>query len=782
LLHDKLAEAVASVLPDSADWRPSRRLHIWRALAGHHGRPVNIQAGLRLDLSRIVCAGCLAAADDFIRTMQQVFTPTPWSYPGSEAALIRFSWWLAGFTTLADWIGSREEWFGYEAVNPSTSPSDYYLDIALPRARHAVAEAGLSPAVPAPFRGVRHLFAIDKPAPIQAQVEGVALPQGPVLAVLEDLTGSGKTEAALALSHRLLAAGKARGIYFALPTMATANAMYARLQTTYRALFADNADPSLALAHGKAGLNARFTRAITPPEVAATQDEDPADEPAESHCAAWLAEDRRRALLAQVGVGTLDQALLAILPVRHAPLRLQGLSDKVLIVDEAHAFDAYMRRELATLLRFHAAMGGSAILVSATLPRKLREELVHAFREGLGERKRRTLRETEYPLLTISGAVEAHEIPCDPRPGVPRRVAVTRLADAEVAVARIAAAATQGAAVVWVRNTVDDAIAAMEMLRSQGLQPMLFHARFAMCDRLKIENDVLRCFGKDIEGAERANVLVATQVVEQSLDIDFDVMVTDLAPVDLLIQRAGRLWRHERGARPVPGPELLIVAPDPVDDPDPDWISAMLPGTGSVYRDHALLWRSAREVFRRGAITTPLDMRPLIEAAYDRDAEGAVPAGFVKAAETAEGKEYAATALAQQNVLDLYQGYDNQSGAWEPDTHTSTRLEEQPQVLLRLAVLQDGEIMPYAQDDDLRHAWALSEISVSQFRVTTCTLPAELEASAARAKAAWGKWERESRLVQLALLEVDGDGYRIAALSGAKEISVHYDDCRGLWW
>ncbi len=291
---------------------------------------------------------------------------------------------------------------------------------------------------------------------------------------------------------------------------------------------------------------------------------DPADEPAEAHCAAWLAADGRRALLAQVGVGTLDQALLAALPVRHAPLRLQGLSCKVLIVDEAHAFDPYMRRELVALLRFHAALGGSVVLLSATLPLAVRQGLVDAFRDGLEAAPqtlaRRNTRSRRSPRLTVS---RRH-----PATWIAARACPPRGSDAAGGHRRRAGAhrccRIGGAAVAWVRNTVDDAIAAADALRVRGVDPLLlFHARFAMADRLEIEAEVLRRFGRKSAGEARRCVLVATQVVEQSLDIDFDLLCTDLAPADLLIQRAGRLWRHKRDAhaRAVPGPELLVVSP-----------------------------------------------------------------------------------------------------------------------------------------------------------------------------------------------------------------------------
>jgi CRISPR-associated endonuclease/helicase Cas3 len=196
--------------------------------------------------------------------------------------------------------------------------------------------------------------------------------------------------------------------------MATANAMYGRMAEAYARLFVPEARPSLALAHERAELNPHFRAAFAPDTAApAGGAADPADDPSEIHCAALLAEDRRRAMLAQVGVGTLDQALLAALPVRHATLRLHGLAAKVLIVDEAHAFDPYVRQELTALLRSQAALGGSAIALSATLPQATRQELTEAFRYSL-DAPMQTLGDTSYPLATVSGD-RVSEVACGVR-------------------------------------------------------------------------------------------------------------------------------------------------------------------------------------------------------------------------------------------------------------------------------------------------------------------------------------------------------------------------------
>ncbi len=772
LLDEVAGDLMAGVFPPRDGrfgWTQADRSHLFRAIAGHHGRPV-----AKPDIGRgVLGPGCEAAARAFIEAMTAVFRPPPIPCPADSRALARLEWELAGLTTLADWVGSRQAWFPYVRDHAVADPAAYFWTEALPRAAAALTAAGLLQTRPAPFRGLKALFpAVEVPSPVQSWAEETPLPDGPVLAVIEDLTGSGKTEAAVTLVHRLMDSGRAHGMFLALPTMATANAMFDRMGTAYRRLFDDGAGPSLVLAHGRAALDGRFAPAFEGAEPAdgdAGGRGDAADQTAESHCAAWLAEDRRRALLAEVGVGTIDQALLAVLPVRHATLRQRGLSGKVLVVDEAHAFDPYMEEELGALLQFHAAMGGSAVLLSATLPQALRQRLVDAFRKGLGS-PRVALASTAYPLATLTGAEgSVVERACAPRDGLPRTVRVTRVPDEMAALARVVDAARRGAAVVWVRNTVDDALAAAALLRANGIEPLIFHARFALCDRLRIEGEVLRRFGRNAGPLERAGVLVATQVVESSLDLDFDLLCSDLAPVDSLIQRAGRLWRHER-ERTLTEREMVVLSPEPVEAPGPGWIADLLPGTEAVYRNPALLWRSARAIFARGMLVTPDDMRPMIEAA----AEGEVPEGLAAQSYRAMGADKAAGGIGRQNVLEFRRGYTPGSGAWEPDTHTPTRLEDRPQITLRLARREAGRIIPYApvvgvgSRDDVRRAWSLSEVSVAEHRMASCPLSPEWHAASQAARQGWGRWERESERFVLALLEVTDEAgvYTLVAQAG----------------
>jgi CRISPR-associated endonuclease/helicase Cas3 len=338
---------------------------------------------------------------------------------------------------------------------------------------------------------------------VQIFAETALFPEGPTLIVIEDVTGSGKTEAALTLAHRLMGAGRANGLYVALPTEATANAMYARLGSSFRRLFTADGAPSLVLAHGHRAFHEGFQNSVVNAAARArarngTRDNGGEERPSSAECADWIADDRRKAFLADVGAGTIDQALLAILPVKHQSLRLWGLADRVLIVDEAHAYDAYMTRELEALLEFHAALGGSTIILSATLPKDMRRRLAAAFRKGVPADRSTSveLEAIEYPLVTIIGPTGSSEVPQPIRQGLARFVTATRVNDLAGALTRVVTAAQAGARVAFVRNSVDEAIAACDQLRGEGLDPLLFHARFARSDRQRIEVEVMARFGR----------------------------------------------------------------------------------------------------------------------------------------------------------------------------------------------------------------------------------------------------------------------------------------------
>ncbi|PID63954.1 MAG: CRISPR-associated helicase/endonuclease Cas3 [Gammaproteobacteria bacterium] len=674
--------------------------------AGHHGGPPE-DNGPRMRRRLIQIAGSAAEQDvrSLIETVLELFpeaslaslNETFEESGGSWRTSARtLSWWYAGLVSVSDWIGSNVSWF--PPVEPTLSVDEYWRE-AGNKAEDALAECGLSSASPSSV-AVQSLFPFDRYTPMQNAVLDVALPEGQSLAILEDATGSGKTEAALLLAQRMLQAGKGDGIFFALPTMATANAMFGRLESM-RKMF--DGTPSLALAHGRARFHEGFQSIIGAER----------DEPdLQMSCSNWFADGRRKALLAQIGVGTIDQALLGVLPTRYNALRLYALSRKVLIVDEAHDYDDYMQQELEALMTFQAMLGGSVILMTATLPQGMRKRLISAFQEGrLSESFSAT--GSHYPQLTVLGG-SAEVIQVDPVDETSRVVQVSRIDSLESAIDLLLSSVNEGAACAFVRNSVNEAIEAVFALRARGCECILHHARFALCDRLANEQRVLDLLGKGV-ARKQGFVVVGTQVLEHSLDIDFDVMVSDLAPVGALIQRAGRLWRHERPARPVPGPVLHVLSPDPMGEVAAEWGKALL-GDGWYVYETADLWCTAKALSDAGQIRSPSkasegNVRALVEFVERRD-EAELPAALDAAAMQDEGNRLSDRAFAQLNLLDANADYASAQAVFS-DEEFPTRLAT-PQVTLRLARRSDAGLVPWYEGHDDSHSWGLSEVSISR--------------------------------------------------------------------
>lgn len=704
---------------------------IWvRSAVGHHGKPPQeSESGglIALDAGDFFLRADRRAALAFVADIAAWWLPANLPVPQREHSQVlrRHAWRLAGLSVLADWLGSNQALFCYRSA---PLPLIDYWQHAQVQAQHAVAGAGLSRQAVREWPIPQHLFDyLREPTPLQQYAASIELESGPQLFLLEDVTGAGKTEAALILTQRLMQAGRAHGLYFALPSMATANQMYQRVGSVYRRLYQSQAQPSLILSHGARQLVEGFRQSVLQAQEQANDRSYQADEgSASAQCNAWLADNRKKALLAEVGVGTLDQALLAILPARHQSLRLLGLAGKVLLVDEVHAYDAYMMTLLKTLLTAHARQGGSVILLSATLPLAMREMLLAAYRYGLGFSDDTVLDDRRYPLAVRAGR-EVHAHACETRPQVRRRVQVQALHDEAQVVDLLIEQARAGRCIAWIRNTVEDARRAhgllSEHLPEQSL--MLFHSRYAMGDRLDIEADVLVRFGKHSLGAERAGrVLIGTQVLEQSLDFDVDVMVSDLAPIDLLIQRAGRLQRHARqsngdpaedGVEQRPIPELYLLTPEPVDEPAANWYSSLFPKACFVYPSIGQLWLGACALLRAGCIVTPGEtgqsgaVRELVEAVYGADMES-VPDALQKASREQIGKDMAMQSQAHFNALKLERGYCIDSSAlWYEDHKVPTRLGDETQTLY-LALWRDGELQPLRQDG--AHCWEQSAVRV----------------------------------------------------------------------
>ncbi len=758
-------------------------LDYWlQAVTGHHGTPPQ-QNEISDIVSDYFATQDSEAANAFVTDIAQLLLPAEKGFPQVDLEICQTSsWWLAGFAVLCDWLGSNRDYFPFVE---SAQPLAGYWVIAKERAETAIAATELLPANIADAMSLSTLFGWDgnTPTPLQAHCEQLELRSGPQLFILEDVTGAGKTEAAVILAHRLMVAGNAQGIYFGLPTMATANAMYERMEKVYRALYQENAKPSLVLAHGARDLSRHFRQAIIPATTTKGKAENYGDdtETANSHCSSWLADNRKKALLAEVGVGTIDQALMAILPARHQSLRLLGLLGKLLIVDEVHACDAYMNRLLCTLLQAHAASGGSAILLSATLPARQRQRLLDAFADGAG-RNRQPLTKSgddDYPLFTHAHTAEPEpeETVLDTRASVRRRVCVEMVHSPEAATERLVAAVAAGQCVCWIRNTVSDARETFAQLHHQHPDWTidLFHARYAMQDRLDIEQRIVKRFGPESTRDERrGQVLIATQVVEQSLDLDFDLLITDLAPIDLIIQRAGRLHRHLRGERNEP--VLVVNGPDPGDDIAASWFKDYLEGASYVYSHHGQLWLTARLLKQQGGFRMPEDARRLIEGVYDSDE---YPLALSEASLEAEGNASSKGSLAALNTLKIENGYNSaDENRWWDEAKIPTRLAEVDTTTVYLARWNGKTLEPWINDND--HPWPRSavqirkdlanaeatggEISAEQIEVCRERLPAN------------GKWG-----VLLPLVAIDGDCWKGTVLNkeGA-EMIFYYDLKRGL--
>lgn len=752
-LHHFDTPLLAELLKGSEDLRRP----LYAAVAGHHGTPpTRLQQAARMqsragpDAERDARAAAEAISALFPRMSLDGLKATYKKADSWQRAAAPLSWWLAGLTTVSDWIGSNVAWFPPE---PAGRPVADYWSIAQARAERAVAASGLAAALvsSAPTETV---FQIGALRPMQRAVLDVDLPSGQTLVLIEDATGSGKTEAALMLAHRMMRAGKGDGIFFGLPTMATANAMFGRLRFL-RALF--EGKPSLALAHGRAALHSGFQDIIG-------KEDGELDEIA---CSEWLADGRRKALLADIGVGTIDQALLGVLPTRFFALRLYALSRRILIVDEAHDYSSpYLQKELEQLLMFHAMLGGSAILMTATLPHGMRDGFVKAFAKGAKQRPGAIA--DAYPQLAVIGET-THVQSVEPVPATCRDVAVVRLDRLEAAFDILVDAAAKGAACAFVRNSVDEAIAAVEALKARGVDAMLHHARFALVDRLANEADVLSRFGRDGKG-RAGSVIVGTQVLEQSLDIDFDVMASDLAPIGALIQRAGRLWRHmdlrPAAARPIDGPTLYVLSPDPDQVPNDKWSFDLL-GRGAHVYALSDQWRTAKALFEAGVISAPTGLRPLIEQVHGAD-QLDVPEPLIPVEQKSLGRTQAERGLARQNVLYPFSDYSSAQGV-DSDEDFPTRLGEE-QAALVLARRTPAGLVPWADADTPLRAWALSEVMLSKRRWEIAGGLDQNAPEIVAAKADWPKWRRKSERVILCPVGEDG-----AITDG-----LHYDRKMGL--
>ena len=520
-----------------------------------------------------------------------------------------------GVRPSADWLGSNADVFRY--VEPSIDIAEYF-ERARGMTAIGVTEVGFRPAPRAPSRSFDALFQ-KEPWPLHDAMAAVLPELAPgALVIVEAPMGEGKTEAAL-LAYDALSSQGCDGLFFALPTQATANQILGRVERYLTTSFAGV--HGLHLVHGGAALSDQYQelkergRAF---RLASVDGATGADDQAPV-ADAWFTRSKR-ALLAPLGVGTIDQALLGVLRSKHHFLRLHGLAGKVVVVDEVHAYDTFTSSILARMCEWLEALGATVILLSATLSSPQRANLLRAY----GAEPPAEL--PEYPRITIAEKGMTQTISF-----ASRRKPVDVALEWKTAAAipgELAALLRDGGCVAWIVNTVARAQAvytAMQQLRASGELPAdvdlrLLHAHMPYGDRLARERSAERAFGPAGPSTvrPRAALMIGTQVLEQSLDFDFDLMVTEVAPVDLVLQRSGRLHRHDRD-RPahLALRTLWIELPEGADrDQGPEF------GSSRYVYDESVLLASYLVLRSRALVTLPTDIEPMVEAVYVEGPKG----------------------------------------------------------------------------------------------------------------------------------------------------------------
>ncbi len=509
---------------------------------------------------------------------------------------------LTGFIIFSDWIGSNTEWFPLNEKTPVT------IETARKRARGSVVKIGWSQRSVQPGLNFPKLFAKNgaprfEPRPLQKTL--LSAIDMPGLYIVEAPMGCGKTEAALASAYRRWDEGDESGLYFALPTQLTSNRINERVLTFLSNVVSDQT--SIALVHGAAWLSDGRISSIYPTFS------DPEERKEANESNRWFS-DNRKALLAPFGVGTIDQALMATMATRFSALRLFALSGKVIVIDEVHSYDPYTSALVDEAVKWLLQCGCTIIILSATLTACRRAGLVAA--AGAKECKI----SSAYPLVTKlakdSGTACIHLVSEPKTDGI--EVQIENIAvDSREWIIRAAEAAETGACVLIVRNTVALAQETYRLLKTECSERVesfgLIHSRFPQFRRNENEKDWMQKLGKGNKFRPKGAILVGTQVVEQSVDIDADLLITDLAPTDLILQRIGRLHRHQR-QRPTgfDKPVCCILQPQVDWEQDGKGTKQALGPSAYVYPPFTL-FQAQRIWKKRSAIQLPDSLRNLLE-------------------------------------------------------------------------------------------------------------------------------------------------------------------------
>ena len=537
---------------------------------------------------------------------------------------------LSALVIMADWLSSNENYFPHvknfttHAGDPAKRAENAWNDLHWPASWKTPRE-GMDAEI------FRRRFDVLEPRALQKEVlERFANIKKPGIAVIEAPMGEGKTEAALAAAEIFAVKTERCGVFFALPTQATSDGLFPRIKAWMERLDPGDGPHDLKLEHGKARFNKEYAKLPAFGDAAVSSDD--SDEECDNRVAAheWF-RGRKRGMLSGFVVGTIDHLLMAGLRRKHLALRHLGLANKVVVIDECHAYDAYMSQYLFKVLRWLGAYGVPVIVLSATLPGQTRREIIREYvgrsasPENEDQPEPTWALSAHYPVITYTDGGKVFQAPDKPEKVntlVSRRPLTVTLEKLE-----------EEGLVDWMETLLSDGgcagVIVNTVRRAQGLaralgermgrntEVRLLHSRFLACDRAEKEQELRDMLGPPADNPKRPRrmVVVGTQVMEQSLDVDFDVLFTDLCPMDLLIQRIGRLHRHNDRERPdaLKSPRCFVLG---FEDGE------VFDGSAKVYGEWPLL--AAREILRENTeLNLPGDIAGWVNRAYAPD--GVVP-------------------------------------------------------------------------------------------------------------------------------------------------------------
>lgn len=594
---------------------PTTLPFISKAIGGHHGSFSHPKI-----MQRVTTKSCgnnefwSRVRKSILTDLCQVLDLSPPSEPleikdGKSGLVLQF--WLCGFITFTDWISSVEDFYPYfvNANNPDELDLNLYYNRSLQRARRALDQIGFNeyknpgiiPEFSKLFDGFQPRIQQNE---IFESVKKIESGCDPVLIIVEAPMGLGKTETAFIVSEMLNTTRQVTGTYIAMPTQATSNQMYQRYCSFLEARFPPTVPAYSLLLHS--GSNLFLNRNNTIPSAIAQDNDTSSDFQIESHD--WF-QNKKRGLLASFAVGTIDQMLMSVLRSKHNYLRLFGLAGKCVIIDEVHSYDVYMSTLLSHFLKWAAELHISVILLSATLPAIKKQELIEAFKCNPPESL------SGYPRLTIAKrSCSSTELITPPSSKELKLTQVIGISDEEL-IHSLHSRVSNGGYLAVVCNTVSRAQNLYSCFKSAcsdtGTEVWLLHARFPADIRAELEEKIIKRFGKVNKERKGSVVLFSTQIIEQSLDIDFDSMVSELCPVDLLLQRAGRLHRFMDIQRPdnMCDPLLEVIIPS-------DAIDKFRGNPAEVYSKN-ILYRTYLSIRNQSLIRIPDDIDQLIEAVYN---------------------------------------------------------------------------------------------------------------------------------------------------------------------